>query len=105
MATENILMYCVKKGGDRQELHEAVREHSVAVTKRIKLEGGENDLLERILADKRFGLTKEELVNIVKVQDFIGCAPQQTEEFCENSVKSVLGENRGLLGLNVVINV
>lgn len=105
MATENILMYCVKKGGDRQELHEAVREHSVAVTKRIKLEGGENDLLERILADKRFGLTKEELVNIVKVQDFIGCAPQQTEEFCEKTVKSVLEENRGLLGLNVVINV
>lgn len=105
MATENILMFCVKKGGDRQALHEAIREHSVAVTKKIKLEGGENDLLERILADSRFGITREELEGLLNIHDFVGCAPQQTEEFINECVKPVLEANRDLLGLDVTINV
>ena len=105
MATENILMYCVKKGGDRQALHEAIREHSVAVTKAIKLEGRPNDLLERILADSRFQLTKEELESILHIQNFIGCAPQQTADFLKHYVAPVLAENQAYLGVDIKINV
>lgn len=105
MATENIMMYCVKKGGDRQVLHEAVRELSAAVTKRIKLEGGENDLFARILADQRFGITEHELKTIVDVQGFIGLAPRQTEAFIREHIKPVLDANRELLGAEVQIRV
>ena len=80
MATENILMYCVKKGGDRQTLHEAIRVHSVAVAKEMKLSGGENDLLNRILNDRTFGLTKEEMNELSDPKTFTGCAEKQTED-------------------------
>lgn len=105
MATENILMYCVKKGGDRQELHEAIREHSVAVAKKMKLDGGENDLLGRILADSRFALTEDELDSLVNVSDFIGLAPEQTDAFLENDVMPVLEKYAGLLGEAAEIRV
>ncbi len=105
LATENILMYCVKKGGDRQALHEAIREHSVAVAKEVKLNGSDNDLLDRILADERFGLTKEELDGIVDVRRFIGCAVEQTEIFLSENVRPVLDANKELLGAEAVINV
>ncbi len=105
MATENILMYCVKKGGDRQALHEAIREHSVAVAKKVKLEGADNDLLDRILADGRFGLTREELEGIVRVKNFIGCADEQTVIFLRDAVRPVLDANRGLLGVDANIKV
>ena len=94
MATENILMYCVKeKGGDRQELHEAIRKHSVAAAAVVKKEGGENDLLDRILADPLFGLTKEELDSIMDVRQFVGCAAEQTEEFLSETVRPLLAAN------------
>ena len=94
MATENILMYCVKeKGGDRQELHEAIRKHSVAAAAVVKEEGGENDLLSRILADPLFKLTKEELDSIMDVRQFVGCAPEQTKEFVEEVVRPLLKAN------------
>ncbi|HIU21077.1 MAG TPA: adenylosuccinate lyase [Candidatus Limadaptatus stercorigallinarum] len=94
MATENILMYCVKeKGGDRQELHEAIRKHSVAAAAVVKEEGGENDLLDRILADPLFGLTKEELDSIMDVRQFVGCAAEQTEEFLSETVRPLLAAN------------
>ena len=105
MATENIMMYCVKKGGDRQELHEAIRELSVAVTKQIKLNGAENNLLDLILADSRFGITKEELADILHVRNFIGMAPQQTDEFVKSVIAPVLEKNRGLIGVDVNIRV
>ena len=105
MATENILMYCVKHGGDRQELHEAIRTHSVAVTKEIKLHGSPNDLLDRILADERFHLTRAELDELLHVRNFIGCAPEQTDAFLAECVQPVLDANRGLLGLDVDIRV
>ena len=105
MATENIMMYCVKKGGDRQELHEAIRELSVAVTKQIKLNGAENNLLDLILADSRFGITKEELADILHVRNFIGMAPQQTDEFVKCEIAPVLEANRDLLGVDVNIRV
>ena len=82
LATENILMYCVKnKGGDRQILHEAIRTHSVSAAKVVKEEGGENDLLTRILEDPIFDLTKEEIDSLIDVKQFIGCAPEQTEDY------------------------
>lgn len=105
MATENILMYCVKHGGDRQELHEAIRTHSVAVTKEIKLHGSPNDLLDRILADERFHLTRAELDELLHVRNFIGCAPEQTDAFLAECVQPVLDANRELLGLDVNIRV
>ena len=105
MATENILMYCVKHGGDRQELHEAIRTHSVAVTKEIKLHGSPNDLLDRILADERFHLTRAELDELLHVRNFLGCAPEQTDAFLAECVQPVLDANRELLGLDVDIRV
>ncbi|MFH1916529.1 MAG: adenylosuccinate lyase, partial [Nanoarchaeota archaeon] len=72
LASEEIILSAVKKGKDRQIVHEAIKEHSIAVTKRIKLEGGENDLLERISQDKRIGLTKEELKKLLDSNKFIG---------------------------------
>jgi len=98
LATENILMYCVKKGGDRQALHEALRRHSVAASRRIKEEGAENDLFSRILADPAFGLDRGELESLCDVFRFIGCARQQTEDFLRDTVAPVLAKNAGLAG-------
>ena len=105
IATENILMDCARRGADRQDMHEAIREYSVAVAKRMKLEGKDNDLLDRLLADKRFMLTKEDLDRILNVRSFIGLAPEQTESFIENEVKPVLEKNKDLLGVDVRITV
>ena len=105
MATENIIMYCTKKGGDRQELHEAIRQLSVAVAKKIKLEGGENDLLERILADDRFNITRRELDEILDVKNFIGLAPEQTESFITDVIKPVVDANRDFLGAEAEVRV
>ena len=81
MATENILMACVKKGGDRQELHEKIRQHSHAAAAKIKADGGTNDLLGRIANDPTFPLSKEELDQLLNVSHFVGRAPQQVLEF------------------------
>lgn len=105
MATENILMYCVKKGGDRQALHEAIRVHSVAVAKEMKLSGGKNDLLDRILSDSAFGLTKSEMDELSDPKTFTGCAEKQTEDFISGCVDPVLAKNGDLLGINIKINV
>lgn len=86
MATENILMACVKKGGDRQELHERIRKHSQAAAEQVKQNGKRNDLLERIEKDKAFALTYQELQNILNLTDFIGRSPQQVEEFIREEV-------------------
>ena len=105
MATENILMYCTKKGGDRQELHEAIREHSVACAKQIKQNGAKNDLLDRILADPKFNLTIGELAELTKPETFIGCAPMQTEEFLENVIRPLIEKHKEDLGIEVKITV
>ncbi|MGN1081622.1 MAG: adenylosuccinate lyase [Acutalibacteraceae bacterium] len=105
MATENILMDCVKKGGDRQELHELIRRHSVEVTKRIKLYGDDNNLLDEIAADEHFGLTKEDMAGITDPKRYIGCAPEQTEDYLKNVVKPLLEENKEYFGVDVSINV
>ncbi|MCJ7855810.1 adenylosuccinate lyase [Lachnospiraceae bacterium NSJ-143] len=97
MATENIMMDAVKKGGNRQELHEKIRVHSMDAGKVVKTEGKPNDLLERIAADPSFGLTIDELNSIMDAKNFVGRAPQQTEEFLDNIVKPVLDANKELL--------
>ena len=90
MATENIMMDAAKRGADRQELHEHVRVHSMAASKVIKEEGGENDLLERIAGDPIFGVTLEELKGIVDPHKYVGRAPRQTEIFLKETVQPVL---------------
>lgn len=106
LATENILMYCVKeKGGDRQALHEAIRQHSVAAGKAVKLGGGSNDLLERILADPIFGLTRDELDKLVDPHAFTGMAVHQTETFLREQVAPVLNKYTTLLGCEASVNV
>lgn len=86
MATENIMMDAVKRGGDRQVLHEKIREHSMAASKVIKEDGGENDLLQRIANDPEFGVTLEELQSILKPEKYTGRAKEQTEEFLNEVV-------------------
>lgn len=90
MATENIMMDAAKRGADRQELHEHVRVHSMAASRVIKEEGGENDLLERIANDPIFGVTLEELKGIVDPHKYVGRAPRQTEIFLRETVQPVL---------------
>ncbi|MGM9670496.1 MAG: adenylosuccinate lyase [Oscillospiraceae bacterium] len=106
MATENILMYCVKeKGGDRQALHEAIRQHSVAAAKQVKLSGAKNDLLDRILADPVFGLTAEELARLVDPAKFTGMAVSQTDTFLRTQAAPVLEKYRDLLGCEASVSV
>ena len=90
MATENILMESVKRGGDRQELHEALRVHSHAAAARVKLEGGQNDLLDRIAADPLFPLSREELEEMLDPRAFIGCCPSQVTRFLKDTVQPVV---------------
>lgn len=94
MATENILMYCVThKGGDRQVLHEAIRRHSVDAAKAVKLDGADNDLLQRIQNDPIFKLTKEEIDEILDVKSFTGRAEKQVEEYVSEVVDPLLEKN------------
>ena len=105
MATENIMMDAVKAGGDRQELHEKIRVHSMAAGKVVKEDGKANDLLERIAADPAFGMNMEQLQAIMKPENFVGRAPQQTEEFVNEVINPILEENKEVLGLTAEINV
>lgn len=94
MATENILMYCVKhKGGNRQKLHEAMRIHSVKAVEQVKVYGNENDLLDRIRSDSNFNLTLEELEKLMNPVRFTGMAGYQCEKFIEEIVEPLLKEN------------
>ena len=99
MATENIMMDAVKKGGDRQELHE------MAAGAVVKVEGGKNDLVDRIAADPAFMTTKEEILAILKPENFVGRAPEQTADFLNEVVSPILTKEKDLLGVDVEINV
>ncbi|MCC8042121.1 MAG: adenylosuccinate lyase [Oscillospiraceae bacterium] len=90
MASENIMMSAVKKGGDRQELHEKLRTYAMQAGKMVKEEGLENDLIERVLADPSFGLERDEIESILKPENFTGRSSEQVTEFIENCVKPVL---------------
>lgn len=105
MATENIMMDAVKAGGDRQELHEAIRIHSMAAGRRVKEEGLPNDLIDRIAADPKFNMTKEQILEIMDPKNFVGRAPQQTEEFFKDYIDPILEANKEDLGLHAEINV
>ena len=105
MATENIMMDAVKKGGDRQELHEKIRQHSMAAGAVVKVEGGKNDLVDRIANDPAFMTTKEEILAILKPANFVGRAPQQTADFLNEVIKPILEKEKDLLGIDVEINV
>jgi adenylosuccinate lyase len=105
MATENILMEAVKRGGDRQELHEKIRVHSMEAGKRVKEQGLNNDLIDRIISDDSFKVTKEEILSTLDPQKFIGRAPGQVEDLIENKIKPLLDTNKDLLGLNVEIKL
>jgi len=105
MATENIMMQAVKKGGDRQELHERIRVHSMAAAKVVKEEGKANDLLKRIADDDLFNLNKDELDNLLNPKDYIGMAPEQTEDFLKNCVKPILDKYKDEVGLTAELNV
>lgn len=105
MATENIMMDAVKAGGDRQELHERIRELSMEAGRNVKVEGKENNLLELIAADPAFNLTLEELQTTMDPAKYVGRAPRQVEVFLKNAVNPVLEENKELLGVKAEINV
>ena len=105
MATENIMMDAVKAGGDRQVLHEKIRQHSMAAGRRVKEEGADNDLLDRIAADPAFNMTKEQLLALMKPENFTGCAASQTEDFLKTCVQPVIEANRDSLGMHADINV
>ena len=105
MATENIMMDAVKAGGDRQELHERIRVHSMEAGKVVKEQGKPNDLLDRIAADPAFHITKEALQKALKPENYVGRAPQQTTEFLSGVIKPILSANEALLGLTAEINV
>ena len=95
MATENILMDSVKRGGDRLDLHERIRQHSIAAGRVVKEEGGENDLLDRIASDPAFGVTREDLEKHMDPAAFTGCAVRQTEDFLREEVSPVLAHFGG----------
>jgi len=105
MATENIIMEGVKRGGDRQELHETVRRHAQAAGAQVKEHGLENDLLERLAGDPIIGMTREELDNVMDVRKFIGRAPEQVVEFIAEYVDPVLNRRRDRLGITSDVRV
>lgn len=98
MATENILMACVKRGGDRQELHEVIRQHSQAAARVVKEEGGENDLLDRLAGDTAIGMSREEIDAVLDLKNFVGRAPEQVDAFVADFVDPVLDRHAGLIG-------
>ncbi|TQQ83170.1 adenylosuccinate lyase [Peptacetobacter hominis] len=105
MATENIMMDAVRKGGNRQDLHERIRVHSLEAGRMVKVEGKENDLIERIANDEMFGVTLEELKEILKPEKYVGCSPYQVEEFLKNEVEPVLKAHENDVELDNEINV
>ena len=105
MASENIMMKAVKKGGDRQELHERLREHAVAAAAVVKQEGQPNDMIARVEADPAFGLTREEIESELQPEAFTGRAPQQVEEYLDSYIRPLLAANPDDVGLTAELSV
>ena len=105
MATENIMMDAVKAGGDRQELHERIRELSMEAGKTVKVEGKDNNLLELIAADSAFNLTLEDLQKSMDPTKYVGRAKEQTEKFVSKVVQPILDAHKDMLGIKAEINV
>lgn len=105
MATENIIMECVKKGMDRQEVHEIIREHSMEAGKEVKEKGLKNDLIDRILKDERLQINKEDLNRTLKSENYIGRSEEQVEEFIEEFIEPIIEKFKSQLISNVKMNV
>lgn len=105
MATEYIIMEEVKAGGDRQEIHEIIRQHSMEASKKVKMDGEENDLLDRILADTTLRLDKTKLMQVLDPKNFIGFAPVQTQEFIDNEIAPLLKKYAQDLGMQTELKV
>lgn len=105
MATEYIIMEEVKAGGDRQEIHETIRVHSMEASKKVKIEGKENDLIERIMNDHSLKMDKSKIMEVLDPKNFIGFAPIQTQEFIENEVQPLLNKYSDLIGLEADLKV
>ena len=105
MATENIMMDAVKAGGDRQELHERIRQLSMEAGRNVKEKGEDNNLLELIAADPAFNLSLEDLKKAMEPSRYVGRAPKQVEEFLEEVINPILKENEEVLGMTAQINV
>lgn len=105
MATENILMACVKKGGDRQELHEVIRQHAQDAAARVKNEGAENDLLDRLAGDPAIGMSRQEMDAVLDIRGFVGRAPQQVDEFLDEEIGPVLQRHKDTLGATSEVRV
>jgi len=105
MATENIMMDAVKRGGDRQELHERIRELSMEAGRNVKEEGRDNNLLELIAGDPAFPMSLEELEQTMEPSRYTGRAKEQVEAFLTGVVNPILEENKELLGVTSVISV
>ena len=105
MATENLLMEAVKHGGDRQELHEVIREHSMAASRKVKEEGMDNDLIDRLRNDPAFAAIKDDFDSIINPAAFIGRAPQQVETFLAEVVRPILDANKDAIKSGDSVNV
>lgn len=105
MATENIMMQAVKKGGDRQVLHEAIRVHSMEAARTVKEMGLENDLIDRIANDPLFGMSKAEIMEILKPENFIGRADRQVEEFLNEVIEPILAKNADVKEVSAEIRI
>ncbi|MCG7280732.1 adenylosuccinate lyase [Chryseobacterium taklimakanense] len=105
MATEYIIMEEVKAGGDRQEIHETIRVHSMEASKKVKIEGRENDLIERIMNDSSLKMEKSKIAEVLDPKNFIGFAPIQTEEFIKNEVQPILDKYSHEIGLEADLKV
>jgi adenylosuccinate lyase len=105
MMTENIIMEAVKKGGDRQALHEAIRVHSMEAGAKVKVEGLENDLIDRIVNDPIFKLTKEDLSDLMTPAAYIGRCPEQVDYFIEHFVTPIRNQHADALNKNVTLRV
>ncbi|PAB60894.1 adenylosuccinate lyase [Anaeromicrobium sediminis] len=105
MTTENIIMESVKRGGDRQELHEKIREYSMEAAKEVKQKGNKNNLLEMIANDEEFGLSKKDIDKLMDPKLYIGRSKDQVEEFIKTDVSPIIEENKGALGIKVTLEV
>lgn len=105
MATENIMMEAARRGGDRQDLHERIRVHSMAAAAAVKLEGLENDLLERIAADPAFNLTAADIDALMEPALYVGRAPEQVTEFIAEHVKPIVDRYAGAADVTVELKV
>ena len=105
MATENIMMQAVKKGGDRQELHERLRQHSVAAAAQVKEQGLPNDLIDRVVADPAFGLKREDVEAVLQPEHFTGLAPAQVRHYLDEYIRPVLAANPDCLGQKAELSV